>query len=244
MAPRECPYNTRRHIGSAANTQMNELLRKQKTLYANAPIQVHAHVTYVTARVQNIAKVQQKVPKIVFDFELKIEPALARNCRTKLQFKKFPELLDLLELNVQMSWVPAVHVHKRFEHCKEPRNVSISNLEVATYVLHLNVVQQYFRPIILIVAIVFWNRMIIPRTASSFHDPTICFNTHTNRLNHMCRMQNQVEQRRRKNASSLGRAIRCFWIAGIKATVQAIIFSRHHDGMKFHIARYTNRSNQ
>ena len=89
------------------------------------------HVTCLTARVQDITEVQQQLPKVVFDFGLNVDLVLAINCLAEFRFESFPELLGHLEFNVKISWVSAVHVNKWFEDRKKPRNVSISNLEVA-----------------------------------------------------------------------------------------------------------------
>jgi len=89
------------------------------------------HVTCLTARVQDITEVQQQLPKVVFDVGLSVDLALAIDCLAEFRFERFPELLRPLELNVKISWVSAVHVNKWFEDRKKPRNVSISNLEVA-----------------------------------------------------------------------------------------------------------------
>ena len=89
------------------------------------------HVTYPTARVQDITEVQQQLPKVEIDFRLNDDLALAIDCLAEFRFESFPELLGHLELNVKISWVSAVHVNKWFEDRKKPGNVSISNLEVA-----------------------------------------------------------------------------------------------------------------
>jgi len=89
------------------------------------------HVTCPTARVHDITEVHQQLPKVVFDVGLNVDLALAIDCLAEFRFERFSELLRLLELNVKISWVSAVHVNKWFEDRKKPRNVSISNLEVA-----------------------------------------------------------------------------------------------------------------
>ena len=101
-------------------------------LLAKGPVQLRVHVAYLTACVQDIAEVQQQLPKIGWEFGPKVDLAVTIDCLAEFRFKSFPESLGLLELNVQISWVSAVHVNKWFEDRKKPRNVSISNLEVAT----------------------------------------------------------------------------------------------------------------
>ena len=47
----------------------------------------------------------------------------------------------------------------------------------------------YFCIIIMFDALVLWHRVIIPKNATGFPDPTICFITQRHRMNNMCRMQ-------------------------------------------------------
>ena len=83
-------------------------------------------------------------------------------------------------------------MYKWFEYRKKPRIVSISNVEVAMYILHLNAVQEYFRLVILLAAIILRGRMIIPKDATGFHNPTTSFNAQSIRMNHIGPMQSQT----------------------------------------------------
>ena len=112
------------NIMSAATVQTKDAITK----CANS---AKVHVTCLTARVQDITEVQQQLPKVEFHFGLDVDLALAIDCLAEFRFERFPELLGHLELNVKISWVSSVHVNKWFEDRKKPRNVSISNLEVA-----------------------------------------------------------------------------------------------------------------
>ena len=83
-------------------------------------------------------------------------------------------------------------MYKWFEYRKKPRNVSISNVEVAMEVLHFNAIQEYFHLVILLAALVLRGSMIIPKNATGVHNPTTSFNAQSIRMNHIGPMQSQT----------------------------------------------------
>ena len=131
MASREFPYSFRRHLGSVINTNMGRATVQTKHAVTKCANSAKVHVTCLTARVHDITEVQQQLPKVDFDFGLNVDLAWAIDCLAEFRFERVPELFGHSELHVKISWVSAVHVNKWFEDRKKPRNVSISNLEVA-----------------------------------------------------------------------------------------------------------------
>ena len=131
MASRESPYNVCQHVGSAIKAAIHRTDAQIKDAINERASSTTSTCAYLTACVQDIAEVQQQLTKIGLEFGLKVDLAVTIDCLAEFRFESFPESLVLLELNVKISWVSAVHVNKWFEDRKKPRNVSISNLEVA-----------------------------------------------------------------------------------------------------------------